>query len=276
MPTTQKIIKSPLRYPGGKSRVAKNICAMIPKDFLEFREPFFGGGSVTFFMIQQKPNAIYIANDIDYNVFAFWQCLKYLHRPLIQKIRDYKTQYEGHGKELYQELLQKETKAVFRELPPAIRFFIMNRITFSGTTDAGGYSEQAFQYRFTNSSINRLRQAARIAQFINFYNDDYKKWLEKPGKKVFIFLDPPYHSAKQSALYGKNGKIHKNFDHTKLAFHLHKCPHKWLMTIDDHPDIHELYKKFYIKKWSLQYGMNNIGGKKAEKGNELIITNYKI
>lgn len=35
-----KLIKSPLRYPGGKSRALKFLAQFLPKDIDEFREPF--------------------------------------------------------------------------------------------------------------------------------------------------------------------------------------------------------------------------------------------
>ncbi|MYF99993.1 DNA adenine methylase [Candidatus Poribacteria bacterium] len=43
-----KNAKSPLRYPGGKSRAIKQILPHIPTEIGEFREPFVGGGSVFF------------------------------------------------------------------------------------------------------------------------------------------------------------------------------------------------------------------------------------
>jgi len=54
----QTKVKSPLRYPGGKSRALKHILPIIPK-FDEFREPFLGGGSVFLALKQKYPNKKY-------------------------------------------------------------------------------------------------------------------------------------------------------------------------------------------------------------------------
>ncbi len=59
------------------------------------------------------------------------------------------------GRKLFKDLTNTETK--FNSFEKAVRFFVLNRITFSGTVDSGGYSEQAFQKRFTESSIDRIR-----------------------------------------------------------------------------------------------------------------------
>ncbi len=52
------MIKSPLRYPGGKSKAIKQISKLIPQ-FDEFREPFVGGGSVFIYLKQKYPHKIF-------------------------------------------------------------------------------------------------------------------------------------------------------------------------------------------------------------------------
>ena len=64
-------------------------------------------------------------------------------------------------------------------------------------------------------------------------NLDYEELVKREGENVFIFLDPPYYSATKSALYGKNGNMHKSFDHVKFAENMKNCKHKWLITYDD-------------------------------------------
>ena len=71
----RKLAKSPLRYPGGKSRALKQILPLIPLNIAEFREPFVGGGSV-FFAIRSLFHSrikTYWMNDINYDVFCFWR-----------------------------------------------------------------------------------------------------------------------------------------------------------------------------------------------------------
>ena len=65
-------IKSPLRYPGGKSRAVKTIAPLIP-DFEEFREPFVGGGSVFFYCKQRFPQRKFWINDLYFKLFKFWE-----------------------------------------------------------------------------------------------------------------------------------------------------------------------------------------------------------
>ena len=156
----------------------------------------------------------------------------------------------------------------------AVRFFILNRITFSGTVDSGGYSQSAFERRFTQSSIDRLRRLAPVLQGVEINYGDYEDMLHREGSHVFIFLDPPYWSAADSRLYGKRGEIHTSFDHECFADNMRRCPHKWLITYDDSPFIRDLFGFAHVVEWSLQYGMNNYKQDKAKRGNELFIKNY--
>ena len=164
----------------------------------------------------------------------------------------------------------------FDDFNRAVRFFVLNRITFSGVIDSGGYSDQSFHNRFTESSIDRLLALNSVLSDVKITNLDYQEVIQTAGKNVFIFLDPPYYSNSNSRLYGKNGDLHDGFDHQRLASVIKNCPHKWLITYDDCEAIRELYQFANIVPWTLQYGMNNYRQKNAEAGNELFISNYPI
>jgi len=266
------MIKSPLRYPGGKSRAIKTIAPLIPK-FDEFREPFLGGGSVFVYLKQKFPDKKFWINDIYENLFHFWHQTQQNTDKLIQQIQYWKDNWEN-GKDLHRHLLENIEN--FDELHKAAAFFVFNRITFSGTTESGGYSNAAFQRRFTQSSIERVKALASLLNNTKITNSDYEKLLKAAGKNVFIFLDPPYYSATKSALYGKNGNLHKGFDHERFARILRTTKHKWLITYDDSEYIRDLFSFANIVEWDLTYGMRNVGKNGNQKGNELFISNYEI
>ncbi len=266
------MIKSPLRYPGGKSRAIKFIAPLIP-EFDEFREPFVGGGSVFVYLKQKYPNKKFWINDIYENLYHFWNKTQQNLDKLIEQIQ-YWRDNSNVGKELHKYLLENIDK--FDDLKKAAAFFVFNRITFSGTTESGGFSNAAFDKRFTQSSIERVRALSYVLGNTKITNFDYQKVIEAEGDKVFIFLDPPYYSATKSALYGKKGNLHKIFDHERFAEVLKRTNHKWLITYDDSEYIRELFSFANIKKWNLTYGMRNVGNNGNQKGNELFISNYPL
>jgi DNA adenine methylase len=264
------MIKSPLRYPGGKSRAVETIAKLIP-DFDEFREPFLGGGSVFVYVKQRYPNKKYWVNDLYSELYKFWAMTQQDVNALIDKVYEWRNQYPI-GKELFHFL--NENLSDFNDLEKAAAFFIYNRVTFSGTTLSGGYSEGAFTGRFTESSIKRLNDLAKIINGSVITNYDYEELLKKEGENVFIFLDPPYYSATKSALYGKNGNLHKSFDHIRFAENMKNCRHKWLITYDDSDYIRHLFSFANIIPWNLTYGMRNITENSDQTGKELFISNY--
>lgn len=264
------MIKSPLRYPGGKSRAVKLISQLIP-EFEEFREPFLGGGSIFIYAKQRFPNKKFWVNDLYLELYKFWKMAQKDVDALIEKIYEWRNQFPI-GKELHKFL--NVNLEGFNDLERAAAFFIYNRITFSGTSLSGGYSEHAFSGRFTESSIQRLNQFAKVIKGSTITNFDYEELVKEKGENVFIFLDPPYYSATKSALYGKNGNLHKSFDHIKFAETMRNCEHKWLITYDDSKYIRDLFSFANIIPWDLTYGMRNVTDGSDQKGKELFISNY--
>ncbi len=265
-------LKSPLRYPGGKSRAIPKILEQLPESFSELREPFVGGGSV-FINIRQKFPAVKVwINDLNYDLYCFWKIAQANTGELADRITKIKNETKN-GRELFDEFRGTLNKDL-SEFDRALRFFVLNRITFSGTVDSGGYSELAYHSRFTHSSISRLLSLEPLLQNVKITNLGYRDVILEPGNNVFVFLDPPYLVATKSRLYGKNGDLHLGFDHKQFADDMKKCQHPWLITYDDSAEIRQNFSYANLYEWELQYGMNNYKQNNAAKGKELFITNY--
>lgn len=268
------IVKSPLRYPGGKSRAIQKMKLLVPQEFYEYREPFVGGASFFIYLKQRFPKAKFWINDLNAELYYFWKFAQADSEELAQEVARVKKE-KTNGQELFNELVRVEIGSL-TELERAVRFFILNRITFSGVVEAGGYSQQAFVGRFTDSSIERLAKLGEIMEGVKVTNLDYRAMLFEGGSDVFTFLDPPYYKATKSKLYGKNGVLHTEFNHNEFANSMKNCKHSWLITYDDSPEIRKNFDFANIYEWELQYGMNNYKQGKADKGNELFISNYSL
>ena len=281
-----KSVRTPLRYPGGKSKALRQIFAQFPTSFQTYREPFVGGGSVFIELKKLNPDLPIWINDLNPDVYYFWKCAQSQLTEFTQTVRDIKhTCNDGRG--LFQELATVDVDRL-SDLERAVRFFVLNRITFSGTIEAGGYSQKSFEQRFTDSSIDRLSALSPVLDGVKITNLDYSELLQDDEDskgdreacgnrdRSFIFLDPPYLSATKSKLYGKRGHYHSSFDHDRFAQLLQRCPHLWLITYDDCPEVRENFQFAQIYEWELQYGMNNYKQDKANKGSELFISNYSL
>lgn len=265
-----KGVSSPLRYPGGKSKAIKKILPRIPSSFSEYREPFLGGGSVFIAVRKCHPNATYKINDLNQDLCCFWNGVKNDVDDLISEIVKIKTRFKD-GKRLYEKFASDDPQDDFHK---AVRFYVLNRITYSGTVDSGGYSSQAFTRRFTFSNIRKLRPLSDLLRGVTITNESYESMILEDGKDVFIYLDPPYWRSRKSKLYGKNGDLHKSFDHRQFAEKMKKCRHRWLITYDDSDLIRQFFAFANVFTWKMHYGMSNVNRSKVRRGKELFITNF--
>ena len=268
--TEFKSVRSPLRYPGGKSRVVSEILRMFPK-FEEYREPMVGGGSVFLSAKHAFPNRQYWINDVNRDLYAFWHECKENPELLTEEVQRIKNSNKD-GREIFLEW--KYSKLDITDFERAIRYYILNRTSFSGLADTGGFSKESFEKRFTLSSIRTIIPTSKELKDVKISNLSYESLLKAPGNNVFIYLDPPYYGNKNSKLYGLKGYLHTRFDHKKLAEELEDCKFRWLLTYDDQEVIRNYYSFANIIKKKISYGMNNVSSKKVVKGDELFITNF--
>lgn len=260
--------KSPLRYPGGKTRACKILDDIIIQyfdisTFDRIISPFFGGGSFEFHM-QNKYNLRIIANDKFTPLSNFWQTCKSNKAELVAEL---------------EKKIDKITKAVFleyraqimeehRQLEQSVMYFIINRCSFSGATLSGGFSQESSKNRFTQSSIKKIEQL----ELDNFEisNLDFTDFLAQlpASQRDLLFLDPPYYLERGSKLYGKSGDMHEGFPH-ELLFQVIAVRQNWIMTYNDCKYIRDLYKDYIIipAKWS--YGMN-----KTKISSEIVIIGH--
>ncbi len=265
--------RSPLRYPGGKQKAITEIAKLLPVSVLEYREPLVGGASVYFHAKTVNLAKHYWINDAFKELVSFWQIVQDPHtcQQLIADLAKMRSSFsQAQQTRAYYEATKRECSSdTYRQ---ALLFFFYNRVTFSGTTRAGGFSNLASTKRFTASSIERLSPMPEALAKTKITNLDFEEIILASGQDVFLFLDPPYFTAKK--LYGNKGQLHQ-FDHEKLASLLKKTKHRFLITYDNCPEIRQLYKWAQLHNWQLQYGMNNCNAKNQSKiGAELFIYNY--
>lgn len=258
--------KSPLRYPGGKTRACKILDKMLTenfdiKKFDTIVSPFFGGGSFEFYL-QNKYGLDINANDKFKPLYKFWIESKVNNDKLTKAL--YKlinTITKEKFKEFRNEILNEKNN-----LYVAIMYFVINRCSFSGSTLSGGFSDESSKKRFTISSIDRIKEL-NLSKF-EISNKDCIEFIdEQPiDSKQLIFLDPPYYlGSVSSKLYGNNGDMHENFNHQEL-FNCISKRKNWILTYNNCDYIKKIYKKFKIIETNWSYGMN-----KSKESSEIII-----
>ena len=164
-----KYLKTPLRYPGGKSRVAKDFIPRFPSDLKEYREPFIGGGSVALLFAQKNPDIPVWINDKYVYLYNFWVNLQKngnrLSDDLIKIKEDNST--EDRAKELFKSAKGDIHKADSYE--QAILFWVLNKCSYSGLTENSSFSATASRQNFTTRGANFLKEiSCSLLQLFHF------------------------------------------------------------------------------------------------------------
>ncbi len=258
--------ESGLRYPGGKSRSIKHIIKYIPERKI-YVSPFLGGGSIELELTKRKDSIIY-GYDIFNPLITYWKCLIEDSNKLSQEIEKLhsitKEQFMIYRKELLLSLETDKESKLKSNFELAAKYFALNRSSFSGTTLSGGYSKESAEKRFTKTSIERVKSFNHKNIIVN--HSDFIDTINKHSQD-FLYLDPPYYTAKK--LYGKNGE-QQNINHD-LLFKLLNQRDNWILSYDNCEYINNLYKDYckLYPKWN--YGMS-----KDKKSKEILIFSHDI
>jgi len=279
-----KALKTPLRYPGGKSKAIKTLAQWYPKVITEYREPFIGGGSIAIDITKANPDIPVWINDLYVPLYNFWVQLRDRGKELSERVREEKQRTLDEGDkdkvtEKAKELFNKYKVEIdtYDDFEKAVAFFIMNKCSFSGLTENSTFSKTASNSNFSLVGADKLAEFSKLIKNWKITNIDYSEVMKAKGyADTFIFLDPPYDI--KDFLYGKNREMHKSFDHDLFADHVSTCMHKFMITYNKNDRLVELYKNYNLKDWKLRYSMAHRGDKGTDDNvkTELLITNYQI
>lgn len=256
---------SPLRYPGGKSRIFDFVTGLFKENDLigiNYAEPYAGGAGLALkLLIDEYVDTIYI-NDLDRSIYSFWQTIIEQPQRFCTWLRNVDITVENWKK--YKEIQENSYDAEEFELAQST--FFLNRTNVSGILKGGiiGGYEQKGKYkmdaRFNKENlIQRIEKISEFRDRIKVSKLDGIKFINKVDqrdKDTFVYIDPPY--------YEKGSKLYMNYytedDHKKLSMKVDKMKKKWLVSYDNKGFILDLYdsKRKLLYKLS-QSASNRVG-----------------
>jgi DNA adenine methylase len=264
---------SPLRYPGGKSKIAPLVRLTIQKTNctdVTYIEPFAGGAGVALNLLFDGTVNRIVINDYDKAIYSFWRALKENTQALINLIERTPVNIEEWKKQKKVYLTQNHSYS----LELGFAAFFLNRTNRSGIIGAGpigGYDQSGnfkIDARYNKVAlIKRVKKIAEQKKNIIVYNKEIRNFISrivpKYQESAFIYFDPPY--------YEKGKRLYKNFfshsDHAAIAYCIFQCVNcDWIITYDDVPQLREIYSLYTMRKYDLNYSVANKG-----KGSEIII-----
>ena len=258
---------SPLRYPGGKSRLVVFIKSIIEQNYLKggtYIEPFSGGAAIALALAIDGYMERIVINDYDRSIYAFWYSILHYTDAFIDKIRNTPLSLkEWHTQRIIQ--LDKQNTDLF---DLGFSTFFLNRTNRSGILKAGviGGLNQTGPYKIDarynkEKLIERIRIIAQHKNKFILHNENAINLLHRYrniSRKNLIYLDPPY--------YEKGRELYVNFfkesDHIELSQTIQQRDNmNWVITYDNHSFINNLYTNAKSLTYTLPYsaGINKHG-----------------
>ena len=276
-----KSYKTPLRYPGGKSRACTKMDQYFPdlRDYVEFREPFLGGGSVAIHISKKYPHLKITVNDLYEPLVNFWLQLQESGKELEENIKNYKSTHPEpiSARELFNESKKRVNDQKFDSLERASAFYIVNKCSFSGLTESSSFSQQASISNFSMRGIEKLSGYSELITNWNITNNTYEDLIENEiHDDIFMYLDPPYDI--KDNLYGKKGEMHKSFDHDKFTENCDKSNIDMLVSYNSNQLVKDRFKDWTAAEFDLTYTMRSVGEymRDQQKRKELLLLNYEL
>lgn len=273
---------SPLRYPGGKNKLAKFVAMICEKNEIggHYVEPYAGGASVALYLLLNGYMRTITINDFDRSIYAFWHSVLFDTDRLCRKIQRADITIKNWEK---QREIQKQKDTEEDLLKLGFSTLFLNRTNYSGVINGGvigGFSQKGtykIDCRFDKKElVKRIKLIAMHRENIQIENLDALVLIKKmkKNKNTIFYFDPPYYLKGQS-LYMN---YYNHDDHKKVSEEIRKIKNaRWIVSYDDVPEIQDLYKGTQKINYSFNHSVRTprIGKESIFCSSDIFLPNVK-
>ncbi|MBF0482017.1 MAG: DNA adenine methylase [Desulfovibrionaceae bacterium] len=254
-------MKSVLNWIGGKSLLAKDVVARIPEHQC-YVEPFAGAGWVFF---RKEPSPVEVLNDLNSDLVAFYRVIQHHLEEFLKQFKWCLT-----AREWWDDWTRQLTAGGLTDIQRAARFYYIQRMSFGGKVNGRSYG-----YSTTHPSrINLLRMEEDLSAAhlrlhrVQVENLAYPEAIRRYDREhTFFYIDPPYFGCE--GYYGKG--LFSRDEFSGLAEQLAGIKGKFLLSLNDVPEIREIFKPFEIEPITTRYSCTKDAPRLAK---EVFIKNF--
>ena len=251
-------MRSPLPYIGGKSKLAEKIIQMIP-DHEAYCEVFAGAAWVFF---RKEPSKYETVNDLDSDLITFYRVLQ-------NHLEEFLKQFKWllSSREWFEDWKRQQEAGGLTDIQQAARYYYLQRHSFAGHVKGRTFGTGPMR----RPRINLLRIEEELSEVhlrlstVTIENLSWQDFLKRYDRaRTFFYLDPPYFKA---PYYMHNLVIE---DYREMARILAALKGKFILSINDRPEMREVFSGFNIKPVRLKYSVRKEG---LTDGKELLVNN---
>ena len=252
---SSKPLKSPLGYLGGKSRLAKRIVEKIPLH-TTYVEPFCGGAWVYF---TKKPSRVEILNDRDGELVSFWNVIRH-HLPEFLRCLDFSLV----SREQFKKESQQDPE-LLTDVQRAVRYYRLQRMGYGGKTVNRSFGTSIARPNSLNLHTveDKLKETHKRLARTTIENLDACECIKKyDSADTFFYIDPPYWNADFYAV------SFKEQDFERLAQTLKSIHGKFILSLNDTPEVRAIFADFQIESIQTKYSLGNSKVSKGTRGTD--------
>ena len=260
---------TPLRYPGGKGKLAAYVKEIIRANKLfdgEYVEPYAGGAAIALELLFQEYVATVQINDLSQPVYSFWKAVLNNPDELCRLVKDTKLSVPSWDRQ--KRIFANPNDHTYVELGFAT--FFLNRTNRSGILNAGiiGGRDQSGPWKIdarynADELIFRIESIAKMRNRIKLTRSDalalLRHGLTRWTSKTLVYLDPPYYEQGRELYYD----YYQPDDHAALASFIeaNMSDQPWIVSYDNVAPIKRLYSQFRSIVYNVGYSAreNRIG-----------------
>lgn len=261
--TTLKRVQAPFGYLGGKCRLAKRIVPRIPSH-RTYVEPFCGAAWVC---LSKPPSQVEVLNDLDGELINFWRVIQNHPEEFLRGCEFAVASRRMFDRE------KRQPAALLTDIQRAVRYYYLLRLCYGGVADQPTFSTSAAQpSRFHAGALrDEMTALHRRLRGVHIESLDacacIRCW-DHP--RTFFYVDPPYWGVRQ---YAHRFTLD---DYVRLRDTLQQVKGKFLLSLNDRPEVRRLFRGFTVEPVTTRYFLSNVrlapqSGKAL--GHELFIHN---
>ena len=239
-------MNSPIAYFGGKCRLSKRIVPLIPADHICYCEPFCGAAWILF---KKTPSKHEVINDIDNELVNFWRILQNHLQPFLDYFK-----MVVISRKIF-DLENQKDPATLTDLQRAVRYFYLQRLGFGAkptNRTFGAGAARPMNLNLTTIEETLLQIHWRLER-VTIEHLDACRCIEKYDRKeTFFYIDPPYYHLSQDYC-----APFEDADYLRLRDILNAIKGRFILSLNDAPDIREIFKIFGQKKIATKYSSGN-------------------
>ncbi|MDG0870933.1 DNA adenine methylase [Candidatus Lucifugimonas marina] len=245
-PTKSLANKPFLKWAGGKTRLLKRLLPLVPETFVNYHEPFVGGGAM-YFALRTRVTERSFLSDLNEDLINVWLTMQ---KPNKEFENALSSLLERDSKEFYYEVRAQQPKSLAEQ---AARFVYLNQTSWNGlwrVNAKGEFNVPWGQRPFRSFSPDQLSLIRSSLVDTEIRNEDFRSSLSRARPGDFVYLDPPYLPLSDtSKFFFYTQKRFRQPDLEELANHCRWLSMRgvsWMLSNRDTPLVRTLFSESEI------------------------------